>query len=377
MDLLYGLLTDYTLRTVALGAALLGLTSGALGTYAVLRRQSLLGDAISHAALPGIALAFLITGSKATIVLIIGAAVAGWLATGLIMTTSWSTRIKYDSALGLTLSVFFGIGLLILTAIQKLPSAQQAGLDTYLFGQASTLVQRDVVTMAILGGLTLVATALLWKEFKLLSFDPEFARSIQLPIRVLDVAMTVLLVVAIVIGLQTVGVVLMSAMLIAPAAAARQWTDRLGFMMVLSMGAGAVAGVSGALVSATGARLPTGPTIVLCVSAIVVFSMALAPNRGLVWGTVRRYRKSLQLGREALLVDLFALALQHTERTHAHNETALALMRPDSGSPRRKLRRLEETGLVERVEASLWRLTDDGVTVARRLHSERKTGGQP
>ncbi len=371
------MLTDYTLRTVALGAALLGIVSGALGTFAVLRRQSLLGDAVSHAALPGIALAFLLTGSKAPIILIAGAAVAGWAATWLIMATSWSTRIKYDSALGLVLSVFFGVGLLILTAIQKMPDAQQAGLDTYLFGQAASLVQRDVLTMAILGALALAAIAILWKEFKILSFDPEFARSLQLPVRRLDAALTMLLVLAIVIGLQMVGVVLMSAMLIAPAAAARQWTDRLGIMMVISMGAGALAGVAGALISASGSHLPTGPTIVLCISALVLLSMALAPNRGLAWRMVNRYRKSMQLGREALLVDLYILALKHAERTHAHDETALALMRPGAGSPRGRLRKLQEIGLAERAHGRLWRLTDDGVKEARRLYRVRKGGGDP
>ena len=250
MDLFQQLFTDYTLRTVALGAATLGAVSGALGTYAVLRRQSLLGDAISHAALPGIALAFLLTGSKLPLVLMLGAALAGWLATLLVMAVVSTTRIKYDSALGLMLSVFFGFGLVLLTFIQKLPNANQAGLDTFLFGQAAALVQRDVVTMAGLGGVALLAMGCFWKEFKLLSFDAEFGKSLGFPVRWLDVGLTTLLVIAIVIGLQTVGVVLMSAMIIAPPAAARQWTDRLGLMVMLSMLFGALAGVSGALLSA-------------------------------------------------------------------------------------------------------------------------------
>ena len=113
------LFSDYTLRMVALGSAVLGIVSGGLGTYAVLRGQSLLGDAISHAALPGIALAFLLTGSKAPLVLMIGAALAGWLATLWIMSITGTTRIKYDSMLALTLSVFFGVGLVLLTYIRQ------------------------------------------------------------------------------------------------------------------------------------------------------------------------------------------------------------------------------------------------------------------
>src|SRR5262245_661494 len=168
--LLHDLAYDYTLRTVALGSATLGIVSGALGTYAVLRKQSLLGDAISHAALPGIALAFLLTRSKAPWVLVGGAAAAGWIGTLLVMSLVKSTRIKYDSALGLVLSVFFGFGLVLLTYLQRnVADAQQAGLDKFIFGQAAMLLEQDVITMAVVGASSLLVMVLLWKEFKLLS----------------------------------------------------------------------------------------------------------------------------------------------------------------------------------------------------------------
>ncbi|MEA2595908.1 MAG: manganese/zinc/iron transport system permease protein, partial [Thermomicrobiales bacterium] len=174
MDVLHDLVYDYTLRTVALGAGTLGIVSGALGAFAVLRRQSLVGDAMSHAALPGIALAYLLTGSKAPLVLLLGAAIAGWLGTLLVIGIVRETRVKFDSALGLVLSVFFGFGLMLLTFIQRRPDASQAGLDKFLFGQAATLVERDVVTMAVIGAIAIGALLGLWKEFKLLSFDPDF-----------------------------------------------------------------------------------------------------------------------------------------------------------------------------------------------------------
>ena len=167
------LFTDYTLRTVALGSAMLGLVSGVLGVFAVLRRQSLLGDAISHAALPGVALAFLITGSKEPLVLALGAIAAGWLATVLVLQVTGNTRIKADAALGIALAVFFGFGLLLLTFIQRLPNAAKAGLDKFLFGQAATLLGRDLVTMASARrGRARCCVMLFWKEFKLLTFDP-------------------------------------------------------------------------------------------------------------------------------------------------------------------------------------------------------------
>jgi manganese/zinc/iron transport system permease protein len=296
MTILSDLINDYTLRTVALGAAVLGIVAGALGCFAVLRRQSLVGDAMSHAALPGIAVAYMLTESKDNLVLLIGAAIAGWLATLAVMSIVRTSRVKFDSALGLVLSVFFGFGLMLLTFIQRRPDASQAGLEKFLFGQAATLIEGDVETMAALGAIALGVMLLLWKEFKLLSFDQDFAATIGYPVRALDVLLTTLIVIAIVVGLQAVGVVLMSAMIVAPAAGARQWTNRLGVMVLLAAIFGAAAGVTGATLSSTTERLPTGPTIVVCVSAIVLFSLLFAPNRGLVWTAFehRRHRQELR-----------------------------------------------------------------------------------
>ena len=286
---------DYTLMIVAIGAALLGAVSGTLGTYAVLRRQSLLGDAISHAALPGIAIAFLLTGSKTPLILVLGAAVAGWLGTLLILSIVRLTRIKYDSALGIILSTFFGFGLVLHTLIQRTGNANQAGLDTFLFGQAATILESDVLTIGILGGIAIVIMLVFWKELKLLVFDEGFAASLGFPIRALDILLTSLLVIAIVLGLQAVGAVLMSAMLVAPAVAARQWTDKLSVMMFLAAGFGALAGVGGTVISSSTSRIPTGPTIVLCATVVVGFSIVLAPNRGLLWDRLRYQRNKRNL----------------------------------------------------------------------------------
>ena len=286
---------DYTLMIVAIGAALLGTVSGALGTYAVLRRQSLLGDAISHAALPGIAIAFLLTGSKTPLILVLGAAIAGWLGTLLILSIVRLTRIKYDSALGIILSTFFGFGLVLHTLIQRTGNANQAGLDTFLFGQAATILKSDVLTIGILGGIAIAIMLVFWKELKLLVFDESFAASLGFPIRTLDILLTSLLVIAIVLGLQAVGAVLMSAMLVAPAVAARQWTDKLNVMMFLAACFGALAGVGGTIISSSASRIPTGPTIVLCATVVVGFSIILAPNRGLLWDWLRHQRNKRSL----------------------------------------------------------------------------------
>jgi manganese/zinc/iron transport system permease protein len=293
--LLTDLFTDYTLRTVALGTALLGLVSGALGAFALLRKQSLMGDAISHAALPGVVLAFMLTGLKGPLVLMSGAALAGIAGVLVVVLLTRTTRIKQDSSLGIILAVFFGFGLMLLTFLQNNPDARQAGLNHFLFGQAATLLAGDVLVMALFGGAALALMLLFWKEFKLLSFDRDFGASLGLPMQRLEILITFLLVIAIVIGLQAVGVVLMSAMVVAPAAAARQWTDRLGVMVALSAFFGALAGVTGTLISTTAGGLSTGPVIVLCISAIAAGSLLFAPQRGMAWAWWRRQQQSLNL----------------------------------------------------------------------------------
>lgn len=277
------LFSDYTLRSIALGAAALGLVSGILGCFAVLRRQALLGDAVAHAALPGVVLAFMLTGSRAPLVLVLGAALAGWLGALAALTIVRLSRIKEDSAFGLVLSVFFALGMVLLTVVQRSGQGGQAGLNKYLFGQAAALVTADVITIAVIGSIMLAVLVLFWKEFKLISFDPDYAASLGYPVRALDLLLTSLMVFAIVVGLQLVGVVLMSAMLVAPAVAARQWTNRLSTMALLAGSFGAVAGVVGALISATDRGLATGPVIVVCISLVVFVSLAFAPGRGVVW----------------------------------------------------------------------------------------------
>jgi len=363
-------LTDYTLQIVALGSAILGAVSGALGSLAVLRKQSLLGDAISHAALPGIVLAFLVTGSKATLVLVLGAAVAGWLGTLTVIAVVGATRVKEDSALGIVLSVFFGLGLVLLTYVQKLPDASQAGLDRFLFGQAATLLARDVAVIAGLGSIAVVVMLIAWKEIKLLAFDRAFGSSLGLHMGYVDILLTSVLVLAIVIGLQTVGVVLMSAMVVAPGAAARQWTDRMGRMVAIAALFGAVAGISGAVLSSSVRHLPTGPTIVLCLSVIAIISLLLAPNRGLVWSGARRRRNRRELRADAVLADLLTLAGHHSDPSHGHPLAALEAMRLGRGSARRSLEALSERGWAQRTGRDSWSLTPAGLAEAERRHPE-------
>jgi manganese/zinc/iron transport system permease protein len=370
-ELFNNLFFDYTLRTVALGASFLGIVAGALGAFAFLRQQSLLGDAISHAALPGIVAAFLLTRLKSPEILLVGAVASGLLAAIAINQIVHRTRLKQDSALGLVLAVFFGFGMMLLTFTQKLPDARQAGLSKYLFGQAATLLESDVIVMAGMGGVAILLLLLFWKEFKLLSFDPDFAQSLGFPTKKLDLLLTILTVIAIVIGLQAVGVILMSAMIVAPAAAARQWTDRLDRMVALSASFGALAGLIGTLVSATTPGLSTGPTIVLAAGMIVLISFLFSPKRGLVANMFRRMRQSRQIHVETVLMALYQLGINHDDPQHPHAEIALRVAIPNPTSLSTSLKILEERGWVQSYHAGLWSLTEQGFENAHLLSEER------
>lgn len=274
---------EKTFWIIAIGAGLLGASSGIIGSFAVLRNQSLLGDAISHAALPGIVLAYLITGEKSSIVLLTGAVCSGVLGAYFINDIVKNSKLKTDAALGIILSTFFGVGMMLLTYTQSLGHASQAGLDKYLFGQASTLMLKDVLTILSFLIPSLLIVLMLWKELKLYLFDATYAQTLGIPTRKLNTLLTLLIVIIIVMGLQTVGVVLMSSLLLAPAAAARQWTNSLAKMLGIAAIFGAFSGISGAFISATYANLPTGPVIVVLISAIVFISILFAPKRGLIW----------------------------------------------------------------------------------------------
>jgi manganese/zinc/iron transport system permease protein len=298
------LFLDPNTQWILLGSILLGLSSGVLGSFAYLRKQSLMGDALAHAALPGVCIAFMLTGSKSIFYFLIGAAVAGIIATFGVGFVTRNSRIKQDSALGIVLSVFFGLGIVLLTQIQHSDSGNQSGLDKFLFGQAASMVQSDVIIMTIVAVVLVLLCTLLYKEFKLLSFDSGFAKGLGYPVAFLDQLLMFLIVVAVVVGIQAVGVVLMSALLITPAVSARYWTERLGVMVVLAGLFGAVSGFAGTLISTTAHNLPTGPLSVLAATAFFIVSVIFAPRRGVLSKVLLRLsvRKAvLQEKREASL----------------------------------------------------------------------------
>jgi manganese/zinc/iron transport system permease protein len=372
------LLFDYTLQNVALGAAILGVVSGVLGSFAVLRQQSLVGDALSHAALPGVCLGFLVAGTRDLGAIMAGALLTGGLAALAILALTRLTRLKTDAAIGISLSVFFALGVVLLTVIQGGGGASQAGLETFLFGQAAAILRSDLWVMGGIAALALAIVMALWKEFKLVTFDPTFARTVGLPVTVLEVTLTVMVALAVVVGLQMVGVVLMAAMVIAPAVAARQWTRRLEHMVVLSALIGMVSGITGAVISALGRGLATGPLIVLAASAIVLVSILFAPGRGVVWDALERARERRSLRGRQVLTTLLQLAREHGDPAYPAEQGMLdAYHRLGT---RAVLERLAARGLVAAAghmpgEGGHWVLTAAGHAEAERLLAEM--GGVP
>src|SRR5688500_16781377 len=230
---------------IMLGTALLGATAGVIGTFAVLRRRALVGDLLSHAALPGICLAFLVMTSRNRLGRSIGALVTGLLGIALVAVITRWTRTKEDAAIGIVLSTFFGAGVVLLSWIQQLPSGNQAGLSTYLFGETAGILRRDIQIIAVVAVFCLLVVMLLFKEFEMLSFDTDFATSQGWPTLSLDLLMMGTLTVVTIVGLPICGVILMAALIILPGAAARFWSNRLGPLLMIAGAFGAAAGVIG------------------------------------------------------------------------------------------------------------------------------------
>lgn len=361
------LLRQYNIRVVVLGTVLLGIGSAAIGCFAFLRKRSLVGDAVAHAALPGVAVAFMLTGTKNPAVFLVGAAIAGWLSMVAMDAIVRRSKIREDAAIGIVLSVFFGLGILLLTRIQKSGAADQAGLDKFLFGQAASLVTADVMVFGAVSLGLVVGLTLLHKEFKTISFNSDFAHSIGLPVRGLELAMTTMLVLAVVVGIQAVGVVLMAAMLITPAAAARYWTDRLTVMILLASIFGAIAGYSGALVSYLAPRMPTGPWIVTAGTLIFLISLLAAPRRGMVARGLRNRRNSRKTLEENILKTLYQLGEEQGGMANLRTASDVARRRriPESQALR-GLGLLRRSGFVEQANNG-WKLTQEGETQGRRV----------
>lgn len=315
MDDLFRLLTlqDANTRTVLVGATVLGIAAAVVGSFAVLRKRSLMGDAVAHAALPGVCAAYFVVGDRHFAAFLAGALVFGVIAAGFVALVKAATRVKEDAAIGIAIGGFFGLGIVMSRIIQNQPSGNRAGLDSFIFGKAASMVGEDARLILIVAAFVLTATALLYKEFKLLCFDRAFAAGLGWPTVTLDLILMALVCVCTVVGLPAVGVVLMVALLVIPSVAARFWTNRLGKMLVIAACFGGCSGFLGTVLSATlptpaGALSrgwPTGPLIVLVAAGIFAISLLAAPKRGLIADVLRRAALRRRISTQNLLRDVY------------------------------------------------------------------------
>jgi len=360
-------LSDPNIISVVLGSILITASSAVVGCFSFLKKKALVGDAVAHSVLPGICLAFIIAGNKDPLIIILGAFTTGWLSLVLIDLIAEKTKIKEDSAIAIILSVFFGIGILLLTAIQHSGNAAQSGLESFLFGKAAALVGRDLIMFSIVAGIVLLTVVLFFKELKIIAFDEAFAKSIGLPVRVLNLLLTSLTVMAVVTGIQAVGVVLMAAILITPAAAARFWTDDLFKMTLIAAFIGALAGYAGAFVSYTASNMPTGPWIVMIVSVMALLSFFIAPKRGIISRFVDQAKMKETILGENLLKELYRIA---EKQGGAAQYIDIDVLNDHRQFPvralRNKISKFQSSGLLLSDSNSI-KLTDDGYEKGKRI----------
>ena len=396
-------LQDYNTRVVLLGTMLLGVTSGIVGTFMLLRRQALIGDVVSHAALPGVAIAFLIGESvspgsgRSLHWLLVGAASTGLLAVVCVAFIRRYSSVKPDAALATVLGVFFGFGAVLFKTVQELPTGNQAGLQQFILGSASTMIAADVAIIAKAAAVVLFLSLLLFKELSILSFDEDFAASQGWPVGMLDLGLTGLVVGITVIGLESVGI-LMVALLITPPTAARFWTDNFARMTLVAAVIGGVSATVGSLLSAMVPKLAGGPTIVLSGTAFFILSMLFGTRRGIVRRWLLHARNKRRIGRDDLLRAMYEIIearldasgqpsaashethaggssdeLRPTEETadpFSHQSVEVPELFRHRSWPLRRVRKIvavaERDGIIRMDTETGWRLTNAGATAARR-----------
>ena len=306
------ILRDYNTRLVVICTILLGCACGLMGGFLLLRKRSLMGDTLSHATLPGVGLSFILAvalggDGKSLPILLAGAGITGVIGCAAVLFIREQTRIKDDAAMGIVLSVFFGAGVAILGVIQKMPEGSAAGLESFIYGKTASMVMSDFQIVVIITVCVITCSLLLFKEFRLLCFDENFAAVLGWPVKFLDILLLVLITAVTVAGLQAVGLILIIAFLITPAAAARFWTNQLDRMLMLSALIGAASGWIGASLSAFFPRLPAGAVIVLVAALFFVVSMLIGTERGVMIRSLRQSQLEKRMGRQHLLRALYEI----------------------------------------------------------------------
>lgn len=353
-----------TYLLILLGLAAIGGMSGVVGVFAFLGKKTLVGDAVSHSVLPGLVVGFILTGTKDPLLLLLGGAVTGFVSVLLIDYIEKYTKLSSDTAIALVTSIFFAGGSVLLSYVSNFESGNQSGLKDFLFGKAATLTQQDVSLFLICFALVVLSILLLFKPLKSLSFSRDFAIGQGWPVRFLEYYLAMLTAVVITLGLQAVGVVLMSAMLISPAALSRYWTNSLIKMLELAGTSGILAAIAGGLLSLVQENMPTGPWIIMVIFVFTFLTLLFAPQKGWLAIRKRNARNAHKMSYENLLKTLEQLREDGTKGVT--KEQILDRRRMPIASFEKALKYLGKKNWVEIQEGQI-ELTQSGVVEAQRV----------
>lgn len=304
---------NYTLFVVGIGSGILCLAAGVVGTFTYLRKRALIGDVISHSVLPGVAIAFMLTGVKNPLYFLLGAITSGLISIWIVDYVQAKSKLKPDTILALTLSVFFGIGVVLLTKIQHSGNAAQSGLDSFLFGKAASMSMLDVQLFSVIAIINVVCIAIFLRSFSLISFDENYAKGIGFNVRLIKGFLALLTVITVAIGVQAVGVVLMAALLITPAAGARFLTNSIQRMLIFSGSFGFASGVIGVFISYSGTGMPTGPWIVIVLSTFTLAAILFGKKRGVFARMRVRQNNHIKINNENVLKDVYKVGKRGTK----------------------------------------------------------------
>ncbi len=350
---------------VLVGCALIGAGASLVGTFSYLRKEALVGDAIAHALLPGVALAFILFEQKSLTYLFPGAVLAGLFSMWSIDYIQRKSKLKADASIAIVLSVFFSVGIVLITHIQQGEYGNQSGLDAFLFGKAASMLPRDVYLFIGVDATLIAAIFIFYPYLKLFSFDPDFAKTVGLPVRGLRFLLSVLTVLAIATGIQAVGVVLMAALIITPAAAARFYAKELHTMIWMAILFGVVSAILGVMVSYLTPSMPTGPWIVVLLSFIAIFTFFFAPKRGMVQRNASRKKHQKKIIDENVIKLLYYMRADGLDSKVSIS--TITSKRQFEGLPLEKaLTRLKKNGIISGDGAHV-ELSDTGFEEGRRI----------
>lgn len=349
---------DITILLICCGTGILGGLAGVVGSWLFLQRKSLFGDTIAHATLPGLTGIFLLTQIKHSGLLLLGGLCSALLATYAIHVIQQNSTLKKDTILGVILASSFGLGTIFLSKIQTMPNAHQAGLTKYLLGNPATMLFGDLIMIIAATLLTLCITIRYIKPYTIILFDTSYATTIGIEHNNISWIMLTAITITIVFGLQAIGIILMSALLINPAAAAYQWTKKFNNMMLLSALFGSFSTIIGTLVSCSVAHLPTGPVIVIIATIITCISMLCSPY-GIIISWYKHNKQIKTINHLSFLSHFYLFNEGQSDPFHAHNLIALEAI----GKPftQQTLQYLNKHGLIESPQKNFWRLTPKGI----------------